>query len=210
MLCPLCRTDGLESFLTLGARRLLRCPVCRLISVHPDDRPDPDVERARYLRHENDPTDEGYRSFLMRLVEPVAARLPSGARGLDYGAGKSGAVARLFAERGFEVEGYDPYFAPDSALLDRTWDFIVCCETAEHFFEPGREFERMGGLLRSGGILGLMTQLVESEEGFADWWYARDVTHVSFYHLTTLHWIADRFDWVPEILPAGVTLFTRP
>ena len=85
---------------------------------------------------------------------------------------------------------YDPYFASDAAPLERTYDFITCTETVEHFYQPAKEFQRFDRLLRCDGWLGIMTEMLESDEDFVDWWYHSEPTHVCFYKRETMAWIA--------------------
>ncbi len=160
--------------------------------------------------HENDPTDPGYRAFLDRLASPLIERLPAGAEGLDYGAGPGPTLSKMLEEAGHPTAVYDPFFAPDRSRLDRTYDFITCTETAEHFHAPGEEFVRLDGLLRQAGWLGLMTEVRDESRPFESWWYVRDATHVCFYSADTLRWIGDRFDWELERPHRNVALFRKP
>lgn len=210
MICPLCSHPDTRPFTRAHGRRYLRCDRCLLTFLHPDDRMDAAAERARYETHENDPADAGYRGFLRRLADPLMARLEPGMEGLDYGSGPGPTLSRILAEHGFPTTDYDPFFAPDPTPLQRTWDFVTCSETAEHFFEPGREFARLAGLLRRPGWLGVMTRLLDDDEGFASWWYTRDRTHVSFYRAETLEWIAREYGWDLERPRNDVALFHRP
>lgn len=169
-----------------------------------------EAERRIYERHENRPADARYRAFLDRLAAPLAARLPRGARGLDYGCGPGPTLSVMLEERGFEVDLYDPLFACDTTILDRSYDFIACSEAAEHFFAPGREFTTLDRMLRPGGWLGVMTAMLPERESFATWHYARDPTHVSFYSHATMRWIAARFSWAVLFPERSVALFQKP
>lgn len=208
--CPLCRADGTVPFATAHARRYFDCPVCRLVFLDPAQRPGPGAERAHYGTHRNDPADPRYRAFLDRLAAPLAERLAPGAEGLDYGAGPGPALAAMLRERGFAVETYDPFFAPDPEPLRRAYDFVACTETAEHFFSPAGELRRLDALLRPGGWLGVMTELYTGERALAEWRYARDPTHVCFYRPETLEWIAARHGWALERPARDVALFRKP
>ncbi len=130
--------------------------------MDPSDRLDAAAERARYETHENDPEDAGYRGFLDRLAAPlmerVVAEIPSGAEGLDFGSGPGPTLSIMLEERGMRMSLYDPFFAPDRSVLERTYDFVTCTETVEHLFEPRREFERFDRLVRPGGWLAIMTE----------------------------------------------------
>jgi 2-polyprenyl-3-methyl-5-hydroxy-6-metoxy-1,4-benzoquinol methylase len=153
------------------------------------------TERQRYESHRNSPNDPAYRAYLNAAVEPLLAVLKPGACGLDFGCGPGPTISVMFAEAGFEVRNYDPFFAPDSAALEQQYDFVVCTETAEHFFNPKHEFELLHTLVKSGGWLSLMTRILEPNQSFENWWYAKDPTHVSFYSSTSVHWIAKNWCW---------------
>jgi hypothetical protein len=207
--CPLCGAGGAAVFARIGPDHYHRCDRCALVFLDPSARLAADSERARYETHENDPADPRYRAFLDRLAVPLAARLDAGARGLDYGSGPGPTLSVMMGERGFPMEIYDPFFAPDTEVLDATYDFVTCSETVEHFFEPGREFERFDVLLRPGGWLGLTTGFITKGIDFETWWYARDPTHVAFYAPETLRWIAGRFAWDLEVPGENVALFRK-
>ncbi|MEX0601220.1 MAG: class I SAM-dependent methyltransferase, partial [Rhodothermales bacterium] len=134
--------------------------------------------------------------------------LPAGAAGLDYGSGPGPTLSVMLEERGHPMAIYDPFFAPDERVFDRSYDFITCSETVEHFFRPREEFERLYGLLRPGGWLGVMTRFV-TDRDFETWWYVRDATHVCFYRTETMYWIEEQFDWTLHLPAPDVALFQR-
>ncbi len=169
----------------------------------------PDDEYHRYLEHQNDPMEPGYRGFLARLADPLTEKLAPGARGLDYGCGPGLALAMMMEERGFPVAVYDPFFHPDSSVLNAAYDFITCSEVIEHFHHPAREFERLDRLLKPGGWLGLMTGFQTDDDRFEFWHYQRDPTHVVFYREHTLKCIAERHGWTCEIPCNDVALMGR-
>lgn len=186
------------------------CPTCGLVHLDPSQRLEADLERRHYGSHENDPGDHRYRAFLDRLVAPLAARLPTGALGLDYGSGPGPTVPVMLEELGFSMAIYDPFFAPDPGPLDRRYDFITCTEVAEHFFHPRGEFERFSGLLRPGGHLAIMTEILREDTAFESWRYARDPTHVCFYRDRTMEWIAAKHGWTLDCPHPNVAIFQRP
>jgi len=207
--CPLCGANSPTPPILAEGRRYLDCPTCGLIWMHPGDRLSGEEERARYETHENHPHDAGYRAFLARLCTPLVLRLPAGAEGLDFGSGPGPTLSVMLEEQGFPMWIFDPFFAPDARALDRQYEFITCTETAEHFFEPGREFRRLDRLLRPGGWLGVMTEVVEEDRAFQGWYYVRDPTHVAFYRRSTLEWIATAYDWSVEFPHRNVALFRK-
>jgi len=207
--CPLCGASTAElSAAALNRPRYFRCAVCALIHLDPADRRSRDEERGRYLLHENDGKDTGYVSFLKRLAEPMMERLRPGARGLDFGCGPTPVLSEMLTAAGFPCAVYDPFFAPDDALLDQQYDFITCSEVVEHVHDPAGTFGVLRRMLARGGVLGVMTTFHPGRDAFTDWWYRRDPTHVCFYNEATMQWIAERFGWAMELPVPNVTLFT--
>lgn len=179
----------------------------------PEQLPSPTVEQARYDEHNNDPHDERYRAFLHRLADPVLDRLGSDPRhGLDFGSGPEPVLAAIFRASGHIVACYDPFYAPDPAPLSgcERYDFITCCEVAEHLHDSAGEFERLAGLLRPGGILGIMTEFQTDDARFAEWYYREDRTHVVFFQAYTLMRLAERLGMRIEIPRRNVAILTRP
>lgn len=115
----------------------------------------------------------------------------------------------MLAEQGFRVAIYDPYFAPDDAALCRSYDFITCTEVVEHLHSPGDEFDRLNRLLRPGGWLGVMTEVLREGRAFERWHYVRDPTHVCFYRPKTMQWIARHYGWVLHVPHPNVALFQK-
>ncbi|TVP78741.1 MAG: methyltransferase domain-containing protein [Gemmatimonadales bacterium] len=217
--CPLCGGPPPVPLVEAHGRRYLECRDCGLALVAPGDLPTAGEERARYDTHRNDPGDPGYRAFLARLADPLQEVLAPGARGLDYGSGPGPTLSVMMAERGFSMEIWDPFYAPDPAPLARTWDFVTCTETAEHFHCPGAEFDRLGRLLGPGGTLALMTSWWSPPPGatreerarhLARWHYIRDPTHVALYRRSTLDRVARDRGWDVRHPRRNVSLFRIP
>ncbi len=208
--CPVCLGRQTRAFATVGGARYGRCDACLCTFLHPNDRPDRPAEHAHYLHHENDVHDPRYRAFLSRLADPLLARLPPGATGLDYGCGPGPALAAMLAEAGHPTATYDPFFAPDPAPLSHPHDFITCTEVAEHFHDPAAEFDRLAALLNPGGWLAVMTCFQTDDARFAAWHYRADPTHVVFYRAETLHHVAAARGLTCEIPAKNVALMQRP
>ena len=205
--CPLCGESQVSLVHNDGDREYYGCPRCHLIHLEPAGRLPPLKEVLRYLEHRNDPDDDGYVRFLSRLGDPVRQRLTIGEMGIDYGCGPAAVLGGLLTAHGFPTCSYDPLFRPDEASLTRTYDFATCSEVVEHAHEPLELLSRIGGLVRPGGLIGIMTRFHGSEAPFAQWWYRRDPTHVCFYDARTMAWIADHFGWVLELPAPHVALF---
>ncbi len=207
-LCPLC--DALAPFFIVAhERHFYRCDSCNLIFLLPSERLNSQDEFERYKLHKNDAKDSGYRAFLNQLAKPLIKRLAPGMEGLDYGCGPGPTLSKIFEERGFKMALYDPYFFTDETALKQSYDFITCTETVEHFYFPGKEFGKLNQLLRAGGWLGILTQFVHEDRNFDQWHYPKDPTHVSFYSMETMRWIAGQHDWDMIVPSENVTLFHK-
>jgi SAM-dependent methyltransferase len=196
-------------FVSVDGKTYWRCPTCELTFLDPSHRLSAADEGAVYDLHDNRVDDPGYRRFLSRLTEPLLERLPKPSAVLDYGCGPGPALAAMMSEAGHSCAVYDPFYSPDEQVLSVVYDAVTCTEVAEHFFAPGVEFDRLAGLLKPGGWLGVMTCLQTDDAAFADWHYRRDPTHVCFYRQATLHWLAHHYGWEVTLPRKDVALFQR-
>ncbi|MDP3541735.1 MAG: class I SAM-dependent methyltransferase [Elusimicrobiota bacterium] len=206
--CPLC--SGASRPFHRSDRDFLRCGTCALTFVPAAQHLSSEAERARYASHRNSPEDAGYRAFLDRLLSPLAVRLTAGARGLDFGSGPGPTASVMMRERGFVMTDYDPFFASDDSALSTLYDFLVCTEVLEHLRSPAHVFQRLDALIAPGGLLGVMTGVLEDDAAFPSWWYHKDPTHIAFYRAETLSFIARRFGWTLERPSRDAALFRKP
>ena len=188
--CILCNSSNTYQVLKDRPFTYYACRSCGLHFVEPGQRLDPDVEKSRYDQHENSPDDPNYREFLSQLFEPLCKRLPSRQAGLDFGSGPGPTLSVMFEEAGHSMNIYDPFYANNPSVFDEKYDFITTTETAEHLFQPRKEFEKLWGILKPGGYLGIMTLLLQNPETFKTWHYRKDDTHVTFYQNRTFEWLA--------------------
>jgi hypothetical protein len=208
--CPLCGLEDAAPFFRSRTREFERCARCDMVFVPARFHLDEKGQLERYLTHNNDPADVEYRRFLSRLLDSLRPYLRPGMVGLDYGAGPGPALAIMMREEGFDVRVYDPFFHPDGSALQTSYDFITCTETAEHFSDPLRDFQRLDGMLRPSGWLGVMTGMLDSWDNFPGWHYHRDPTHICFYSSETMAWIGERLSWEVLLPRPNVVLFHKP
>ncbi|MCB9366656.1 MAG: class I SAM-dependent methyltransferase [Calditrichaeota bacterium] len=199
--CPLCEAE-VGSAAILSDRRAVRCTNCDLITVIEDDRLSPLEEHGRYLLHKNTRADLNYVTFLASLVSRLVEHVDPPAQVLDFGSGPEPVLAELLRENGYTVSIYDKFFADDPAVLNVQYDAVVCCETAEHFREPLKEWMRLISLTKEHGILAVKTLFHGEKTDIFNWWYMRDPTHVCFYSHQTMRWIAQHFGCNLECLDA--------
>ncbi len=210
MLCPLCQHPDPGHYHQDKRRHYFQCQRCHLVFADPAALLPAHAEKDQYDKHNNDPTDSGYRRFLSRVAEPLQARLSAGAEGLDFGCGPGPTLSLMMSEAGYPTAVYDPYFSPDRTPLRRQYDFITCTEAIEHFYRPAREWQLLLTLLKPGGWLGLMTKLVRGPQAFAQWHYKNDPTHVSFFSQATFEFLAERDGLRLEFIGADVILLQKP
>lgn len=197
MNCPLCLTSNPSLFCHVQSRDFYRCELCDFVHVPaPYWLPEED-EKARYLNHKNERTNNGYVDYLLVLVAKVEMYAVPKAMGLDFGCGHTPVLGELLRERGYSCIDYDPFFYPESelSLFKDSFDFIVICEAAEHFKEPLLEWHKIADLLKSSGTVAVSTKTVQNHSvanEFKDWWYLRDSTHISFYSQRSVEFLAKR------------------
>jgi len=213
--CPLCLNLHTKSLYSkndpgLGYREYWQCTCCQLVYILPQYRLGKLQERQRYDLHENSPEDQDYVQFLNQLCQPISSQLSRGARGLDYGCGPGPTVSVVMERQGFVMENYDPYYFPDSLLLEGRYDFVTCTEVVEHFYQPRREFLLLNRLLHEkNSTLGIMTKMYDTVPSFSKWWYHREPTHVCFYSRDTFAWIARWLKWSVTHPPNNVVIFNK-
>lgn len=208
--CPVCGGAAIQPLLSdRQGRAYHRCETCLASFLDPAHHLPREAEHAHYRTHENEVDDPRYRAFLSRLANPLLERLKPGSHGLDYGCGPGPALAAMLRESGHQVAVYDPFFAPDSRVLDASYDFITCTETAEHFHRPAAEFARLASMLRPGGILAVMTMFQTDDARFEAWHYRLDPTHVVFYRPETFAALARKLGLDCEVEARDVVFLYR-
>jgi 2-polyprenyl-3-methyl-5-hydroxy-6-metoxy-1,4-benzoquinol methylase len=209
MKCLLCGSKQTDIYWKDENRMYHQCQDCELVFVPSEYWLDPEEEKARYDLHENDPQDVGYRRFLGHLFHPLNERLEPGSHGLDFGSGPGPTLSVMLEEAGHHVDLYDPFYADHPEVFDRSYDFITATEVIEHLYDPWPELTRLWSMLRPGGYLAIMTQLVIDRKAFSTWHYKDDDTHVAFYSDATFRWIAAQLDAQLTLLPRNVILLRK-
>ncbi|MFU1634592.1 class I SAM-dependent methyltransferase [Aeromonas veronii] len=178
--CPLCASHRSHP-LPVAGKRYHRCLACELVWLDEADHLDEAAEKAVYDGHDNRVDDPRYRTFLMRAFGEVLSRVPTPASGLDFGCGPGPALVAMGREAGYQMAGYDKFYADFPELLTRQYDFITSTEVIEHIAEPRAVLDRLWACLKPGGMLVLQTQRVLSDERFKNWRYRHDPTHIVFF-----------------------------
>lgn len=190
--CPLCN-DSAQPYYQEKERHFLKCQNCKAVITHPDNFLTIEEEKQRYLTHVNIPDDPRYQQFVSPITSGILNDFASNHKGLDFGSGTGSPIMKVLKDNGYDISEYDLFFHNHPELLQQHYDYIACCEVAEHFKEPHKEFALLRKLLKPGGILYLMTEMIDDSKDFAVWYYKKDPTHVFLFHPETFEWIKQEF-----------------
>lgn len=204
--CPLCCSAGNW----VSGTEFLLCNECQGFFRHVRHLPGLEQEKARYETHNNDVNDPGYQAFVSPIVSAVLRDFTPNRSGLDFGAGPGPVISKLLREKGFHIVQYDPFFHNHTALLEDSYDYIVCCEVIEHFHSPDKEFQLLKRLLKPEGRLYCMTCLYSPGMELGDWFYIKDPTHVFLYQPATLEWIRRNHGFSSCIIQGRMVTLASP
>jgi SAM-dependent methyltransferase len=213
--CPLCsNTNSYIYSKNPLQRNYIHCKDCYLIFVDSEFSLSLREQKLRYDHHENNIENKGYIRFLNQAIQPAIPYLASRGVGLDYGSGpnskiRGSVLSRLLEARGYSMSNYDPIYQ-SSLDRDRKYDFIFSTEVWEHFTQPAESIYDIVKLLKDSGFLVVMTTAWNEELDFSKWYYAKDDTHVSFYHKRTMDWVGEKYNLkLLENLSEAVWIFRK-
>ena len=207
--CPLCASPRAYS-LPVAGKRYHRCLACELVWLDEADHLDAVAEKAVYDGHDNRVDDPRYRTFLMRAFGEVLSRVAIPASGLDFGCGPGPALVAMGREAGYQMAGYDKFYADFPELLARQYDFITSTEVIEHIAEPRTVLAQLWDCLKPGGLLVLQTQRVLGDERFKNWRYRHDPTHIVFFAEASFQVLATNWQAELSFPHADVAVITKP
>ncbi len=203
--CPLCQGASQAVYDNL----FYRCKECTGIFRVKEEHLTPEKEKQRYDLHNNDIFDKRYQNFVSPIVEAVKNDYEPTAHGLDFGCGPGPVISKMLTDAKYQLEQYDPFYAPQKNLLTKQFDYIVCCEVIEHFRNPNKEFATLSKLLEPDGRLYCMTDLYRDDQDFKDWGYKDDQTHLYFYTKTCLEWIKNYFEFSTLVIDKRLIVFAK-
>ena len=188
--CPLCSSKNYSLFHKDHLRKYLQCLNCEFIFVPSQYHLSEPEERKRYDTHNNNPEDPRYRQFLSQLTEPLNEIVSSDSYGLDFGCGPGPTLSLMMQEKGHQMDLYDKFYARNQSVFEKSFDFITLTEVLEHLCDPVFELERLASILKSKGILAVMTQTLTKDIDFDSWYYKNDPSHIGFYNDKSLMGLA--------------------
>lgn len=171
------------------------CTKCEFIQMDMEKKVSFNEERKVYDLHKNSLEDEGYIKMFNNFLEKAVINFVTKGEALDFGSGPEPVLSQFIKrDYNFEIENYDLHYQPEKIYRDKKYDLILSTEVLEHIDNPLEVFELIYNHLKKGGYFAFMTILhYNNESEFLKWWYRRDKTHISFYSLETLKFIANKF-----------------
>lgn len=206
--CPLCNSKS-SIFYQKDERLFFQCANCYGIFLDKRLRLSSAEEKARYNTHNNDVDDERYQQFVSPITSAVIKDFTKNHIGLDFGAGTGPVISKLLTDIDFQISQYDPFYHNYPMLLKSKYDYIVCCEVIEHFYNPNKEFKLLKNILKKHGKLYCMTVLFDDSMNFHNWYYKKDPTHVFFYQPKTIGWIKEHFNFSNVIIKGRLIIFSN-
>lgn len=169
--CEICNRE----FKTFFVNKILcyKCDNCSLVKKV--NLPSNIEEKERYDHHI---CDEGYMNYMKKLYESFKDYMLDGLT-LDFGCGKLKALETII---GNNVISYDKYYV-FSDYLNYEYDNIIMIEVLEHLSDFYNILIELKKILKSGGRFIISTNL--HSNSFDNWWYFRDITHVTFFNKET-------------------------
>lgn len=213
MKCPFCRKSNLY-LINDRTNSYWRCKNCKGVVRDKSFLLPAEEQKKRYLCHNNDVNDPGYKKFLKDFILPVIEDAEKDfsiiqtpvKRIIDYGCGpiklksfsnlnciisdminENKSTNKNFFASDCTLLQWDPFFYANLKAFEYPADLVCCLEVVEHFENTRDDFKCLANTCRVGGIVVIGTMLVpESDEDFKKWWYKSDATHVSFFSLESL------------------------
>jgi len=207
-ICPLC--GKLSSIYAIYRNhKYYKCSECYSVFLSEKSRLDEHDEKKRYMEHNNDINDARYCKFVSPLTNHVINKYNKKTIGLDFGAGTGPVISSILDKNGYKINKYDPFFFPDNSVLSIKYDYIVCCEVIEHFFNPKKEFLKLYDMLKFKGELICKTDLFDESIDFNKWYYKNDPAHVFFYSKNTFSWIAGNIGFNNIFIEDRIIIMTK-
>ena len=207
--CPLCSSKNYSLFYKDPLRKYLQCLNCDFVFVPSQYHLSQSEERKRYDTHNNDPNDPRYRQFLSQLTEPLNEIISSDSYGLDFGCGPGPTLSLMMQEKGHQMDLYDKFYAKNQSVFKKSFDFITLTEVIEHLSDPVFELDRLVSMLKSKGILAVMTQTLAQDIDFKSWYYKNDPSHIGFYNNKSLKVLASLLELKVTQFSDRVILFKK-
>ena len=163
-----------------------KCLNCMFIAKSEINMVDSKTEYERYLKHTND-NNASYVEYQKKFYFEIKQFL--GKKSLDFGCGNNHILSTILNEEKYDNDYYDLFFYPKKVYLDNKYDSIILEEVIEHLKNPLNTLIELKACLNDNGVLIIKTEFIKND--FINWWYIRDITHISFFNKRTFEIISE-------------------
>ena len=157
------------------------CPSCKFLSKNTNL-----TEKEEKDRYDLHICDEKYIEYMNLVYEKISKYLNDG-KSIDYVCGKIHILADILNKNNKNCDYYDYYYY-DKAL-NSSYDNIILIEVFEHIKNIYNFMIKLKSLLNDNGRIIIMTKRYPFD--LNNWWYLRDITHVSFVKNETMIKLAE-------------------
>ena len=172
----------------INNRIFYECDNCGFLKKN--DVPTPSLEKERYDHHI---CDEGYLKYMNNIFLSIKKYLNNGIS-LDYGCGQIHALSDIMNSNNLECDYYDLFYYPD--MPKRIYDNIILIEVFEHIEDIYSLLVSLKNMLNKNGKIIILTQV--KPNNLDNWWYLRDITHISFVSEKTMNILAYNLNYKVE------------
>ena len=71
------------------------------------------------------------------------------------------------------------------------------------------ELNRLMNILKSNGILAIMTQILTSQVNFSQWYYKNDPSHIGFFSVKALNYLSKKWQAELYVISERVVMFKK-
>lgn len=157
------------------------CPNCGYLRKK--KLPTSDEELNRYNKHV---CDDNYLLYMNRVYDNIKKYI-YGNKILDYGCGKIHALSDILKNNGFDSYYYDLYYYDIDIPFGM--DTIILIEVFEHIADLKGILIKLKKHLNNNGRIIIQTVVVPKNPN--NFWYLRDITHVSFPSVRSMEILGD-------------------
>lgn len=182
-MCKICKKNTINK--VINNVDYIFCPSCGFLSKAERHILNSNDEFLRYKNHQNN--NEDYKKYQENFYHIIREFL--GENVLDFGCGDGHVLANILAQNGHNSHYYDLYFYPQENYKKILYDAIILEEVIEHIREPLPVLLPLLSLLKNDGRLIIRTRFIPSDVFLNNWWYLRDITHISFFDMKTFKYL---------------------
>lgn len=188
-MCKICGRDTIKK--VINKIEYDFCPFCGFLAKIEKHILTSEDEFERYLKHNNSNND-GYMKYQHNFFLEIKDFL--GNLNLDFGCGANHILADILNKNNYKTNYYDLYFYPTENYEKHLYDAIILEEVIEHLPFPLTTLEHLINLINCGGKLIIRTRLIPQNFESINWWYLRDLTHISFFDFKTFIYLCEHFN----------------